>query len=196
MSPRQTTSLRTSSAKTAGGEVIKSIAMLLKQGQTSLAPLDANELVRTCSGSTRSDLIGSPSRFRRSGREPAARIGRPRPTTASSSQPDSQWPRRDGGQSVPDTGTSHRYGIPTACAGFRSDTGCGLPPDAETHFRGVLHHQEKRLGLGLSICTSIVRVHNGRLWGEANVGRVVFHPPLRQQVAARPFTSNYRPRQW
>ena len=49
-----------------------------------------------------------------------------------------------------------------------SDTGCGLPQDPVARFRAVLHHQEKQaLGLGLSICASIVPAHKGRLWGEA-----------------------------
>jgi signal transduction histidine kinase len=50
-----------------------------------------------------------------------------------------------------------------------SDTGCGLPPDAERIFEPFYTTKKEGLGLGLPICRSIVGAHNGRLWAEANM---------------------------
>ncbi len=48
-----------------------------------------------------------------------------------------------------------------------SDTGCGLPPDPEHVFEPFYSTKAQGLGLGLSICRSIVTAHKGRLWAEA-----------------------------
>jgi signal transduction histidine kinase len=50
-----------------------------------------------------------------------------------------------------------------------SDTGRGLPPDAERIFEPFYTTKKEGLGLGLPICRSIVSAHNGRLWAEPNV---------------------------
>jgi signal transduction histidine kinase len=49
-----------------------------------------------------------------------------------------------------------------------SDTGCGLPPDAERIFEPFYTTKKEGLGLGLPICRSIISAHNGRLRAEAN----------------------------
>jgi C4-dicarboxylate-specific signal transduction histidine kinase len=49
-----------------------------------------------------------------------------------------------------------------------SDTGCGLPPDAERVFEPFYTTKKQGLGLGLSICRSIITAHQGRLWAESS----------------------------
>lgn len=51
-----------------------------------------------------------------------------------------------------------------------ADTGCGLPPDAESIFKPFYTTKKDGLGLGLPICRSIASAHNGRLWAEPNIG--------------------------
>lgn len=48
-----------------------------------------------------------------------------------------------------------------------SDTGCGLPPEAERMFEPFYTTKKQGLGLGLPICRSIITAHHGRLWAEA-----------------------------
>jgi signal transduction histidine kinase len=67
------------------------------------------------------------------------------------------------------------------------DTGPGLTPAALEHLFEPFHTSKPNgLGLGLSICRSIIEAHGGRLWASANVPRgAVFqftlpeHPDMR-----------------
>jgi signal transduction histidine kinase len=61
-----------------------------------------------------------------------------------------------------------------------SDTGTGIPHENIEHiFEPFVTSKAQGLGLGLSICRSIVFAHDGRLWAENNPqGGATFHLTL------------------
>ena len=69
------------------------------------------------------------------------------------------------------------------------DSGPGLAPAALEHLFNAFHTTKPNgLGLGLSICRSIIEGHGGRLWTSANSPRGAvfqFTLPVNQDVAAR-----------
>jgi two-component system sensor kinase FixL len=62
-----------------------------------------------------------------------------------------------------------------------ADTGPGLAPDiAGRLFEAFVTNKANGMGIGLSICRSIVEAHGGRIWTEPNPGGgIVFRFTLR-----------------
>jgi signal transduction histidine kinase len=50
------------------------------------------------------------------------------------------------------------------------DSGCGLPVDPDLVFQPFYTTKTHGLGLGLSVCRSIIDSHRGRLWAEPDSG--------------------------
>jgi two-component system sensor kinase FixL len=62
-----------------------------------------------------------------------------------------------------------------------SDTGPGLAPEVARHlFQPFVTTKRKGMGLGLSICRTIVEAHGGKIWvGDRPGGGTVFRFTLR-----------------
>jgi hypothetical protein len=66
------------------------------------------------------------------------------------------------------------------------DSGSGFPPEsAQRLFESFYTTKPGGLGMGLSICHSIIEAHQGRLWASANLPRgAVFHLTLPALLSA------------
>jgi two-component system sensor kinase FixL len=77
-----------------------------------------------------------------------------------------------------------------------ADNGPGLPEEVRARlFQPFVSTKETGMGLGLSICHTIIGAHNGRLWAEANpTGGTIFSfaLPLAPPAAAAPRNENQR----
>ncbi|MFT3848307.1 MAG: ATP-binding protein [Propionivibrio sp.] len=69
-----------------------------------------------------------------------------------------------------------------------ADCGPGIPDYlAESAYVALFSTKEKGLGLGLSICRSVIEAHGGRIWHEANPsGGCIFHVRLPAEITEDP----------
>jgi two-component system, LuxR family, sensor kinase FixL len=68
-----------------------------------------------------------------------------------------------------------------------ADTGSGIPPEIEAKlFQPFVTTKPEGMGIGLSVCRTIVEAHGGRLWIESNEGGgSVFRFSLPADMATR-----------
>ena len=69
-----------------------------------------------------------------------------------------------------------------------ADCGPGIPDYlAESAYVALFSTKEKGLGLGLSICRSVIEAHGGRIWHETNpTGGCIFHVTLPAEATETP----------
>jgi PAS domain S-box-containing protein len=173
------------------GEVIRRLRALLKRGETNLQPLSINEVIQDVVRITRSDLIGRGIKLHHAcvGHLPRVLGDRIQlqqvllnlilnACDAMAASPP------EGRQLV--LATAHRDGTVRVSV---SDNGSGLPPDPERVFEPFHTTKKHGLGLGLSICRSIITAHKGRLWAEtrgAAGSGATFHIELPAMSEAKP----------
>ena len=157
------------------GEVIRRLRSLLKHGETNLQPLAVNGMVEEVLQLSRNSLIGHGITVHRS---LAPSVPQVQGDYIQLQQVllnlilnacDAMAANPLAGRHL-SVATAHRDGAVRISV---SDTGCGLPPDAERIFEPFYTTKKHGLGLGLSICRSIVTAHKGRLWAASNEGAAV-----------------------
>ena len=164
------------------GEVIRRLRALLKPGQAQRLPLSVNEIIEDVLRIGRSDLIGRGVTAQTSLAESAPRILGDR---IQLQQVLLNLILNASDAMAANPPTRRNLTIATACHDGLvrvsvSDNGCGLPAEPERIFQPFYTTKKDGMGLGLSICRSIVTAHQGRLWAEANA--VADHPPASNQT--------------
>lgn len=163
------------------GDVIKRLRALLRRGETTPQPLDANESVREVLRLTRSDLIARhvATELRLAEAPPVLHADRVQlqqvllnlivnACDAMAGHPPEQRIL------VLETSSRGSEGIISV-----RDRGTGLPENPSSIFEPFHTTKEHGLGLGLAICRTLIEAHQGRLWAEANPGGgAVFHVAL------------------
>ncbi len=170
------------------GEVIKRLRTLLKRGETRLLPVSLNEIIEEVLRLLRSELIGRSVTVRTE-----LAPGLPNVTgdevqlqqvllniinNACDAMVENPPPERILRIST----VRHENTIRVSLA----DQGCGLPDgDADRVFQPFVTTKSHGMGIGLSICRTIVAAHHGRLWAEPNPGPgTTFH--LELQITRTP----------
>lgn len=153
------------------GNIIRRLRAMLKPGHTQLEPLSANELVEDVLRIARSDLIGRGITAQtvldaRGPRVTGDRIQLQQVILNLVLNAAEAMAAKAPTQRLLSLATEQRDGLVRISV---SDTGCGLPSNVESIFEPFYTTKKEGLGLGLTICRSIVSSHHGRLWAEGRV---------------------------
>lgn len=173
------------------GEVIKRLRQLLSTGETQRAPLDLNELIVDTFKLLRSDLLHQKVTLHTELEPALPRV----------------WADRvqlqqvlinlvvnacDAMRELP--AAQRRLRVRTARRADGAvqlsvvDQGCGLPGEQpERVFESFYTTKAGGMGLGLSVCRTIIQAHGGRLWAESHEGPgASFHVSLSAHTAPPP----------
>ncbi|HWB04101.1 MAG TPA: two-component regulator propeller domain-containing protein [Verrucomicrobiales bacterium] len=165
------------------GEVIKRLRALLKRGEANLQTISLNDVIADVLRLIRSDLIA-----RHASVETELQEGSPQVLgdevqlqqvllnlilNACDAMVDNTP-----GERVVRITSSVQFGTARVSV---EDQGCGLPQDANTRiFQPFFTTKKHGMGIGLSICKSIITAHQGELWAEPNTCRgATFHLQLK-----------------
>ena len=157
------------------GDVIGRIRELIKKTPPRRDCVDINEAIREVIELTRGEAVKTGVSVQMHLAESiAAHLRRSGPIATGDAQPDHQrgrghGQRRDGPRELLiSTGQAEPDGVHVMVR----DTGPGLAPATHEHlFEAFYTTKPTGLGMGLSICRSIIEAHGGRLWAEPNEPR-------------------------
>jgi PAS domain S-box-containing protein len=156
------------SADRRAGEIIESLRTMLRRGQVALQPVSVNQCLEELLRLTRSDLI---ARGVSVSKQTAADLP---PATTDRVQLqqvllnlivnacDAMKSNPPADRSLTITTFIEQNEVRIGVL----DCGVGLPDDVETLFQPFHTTKDHGLGMGLSICRTLVTAHHGRLWAE------------------------------
>jgi PAS domain S-box-containing protein len=160
------------------GEVIERLRALLKHGKICLQPLPLNQALEEVLHLTRADLIGRGITVRRELAPDLPPVAGDRVQLQQLvlnlilNAADAMAANAPGTRRLHLQTQLHQGHVRASVR----DEGSGLPTNVERLFQPFYTTKPHGLGLGLSICRSIVAAHDGRLWAEPHPKRgAVFH---------------------
>jgi two-component system sensor kinase FixL len=156
------------------GAVIKRIRTLTKRGETRYVPMQVNDVVRDVLSLIRSDLIARGVTVHTELEEPLPQVLAD-PVQVQQVLINLITNACDAMAENPDLDriltlkTQRDNWLVRVTV---QDRGCGLPHgDSKDIFRSFFTTKPNGLGLGLSICATILADHHGRIWAEPNATR-------------------------
>ena len=173
------------------GEVIRRLRLLLKKGEVQHQPFDLNEAVREVLKLVRSDLVnqGVAVHTELAPALPAVNADRVQLQQVLLNLVMNACDAMAGGLAgdrklIIRTGLAGDEGIRVSVA----DRGAGLAPEnLEKAFEPFFTTKVQGMGLGLSVCRTIINAHGGKLWAANNPERgATFHFTLPASTEANP----------
>lgn len=166
------------SADIRAADVIKRLRSILQHGEPALAPVDPRELIAQVLRLAKADLDAA-------GVSVSVRHPRRLPAVMADRIPVEQVLLnliKNATEAMEANGAKPRQ-LSVLCAIDRQmlrfsvrDNGVGLPEDADKIFEAFRTTKQNGLGLGLTICQTIIKAHGGRLHAERNKSRgATFH---------------------
>ena len=154
-------------------EIIARLRTLMRRGEVELQPVDVHASIEELLRLTRSDLIGRGVSVTNhcSGDLPAAMTDRVQlqqillNLIVNACDAMASNPPQDRKLTLTTSVEQNEMRIGVL------DCGVGLPDDAESLFQPFHSTKEGGLGMGLSICRTLVSAHGGRLWAERRAER-------------------------
>jgi signal transduction histidine kinase len=157
------------------GEVVRRIRALAKKTDTKMAPLDLHEILSEALTFVQHELLSSrvALRVERASTLPIILADKVQLQQVilnlvmngiEAMQPITDRPRQLLIRLEQDDAQQARVTVTDCGVGFSAD-------DADRLFNTFFTTKSSGMGMGLSICRSIIELHGGRIWAEANVPR-------------------------